>query len=106
MLRKTVIALTVASVGLAAPTMALARGGGGGDGGDGGDRGDRGDRGFGGGGGGFHGGGMARVVAASMVATVVAHSAAAWRFMMVVSVAANVSGGETVPRRHVCNAQG
>src|SRR3979409_503766 len=44
MLRKTVIALlAVASVGLASPTMALARGSGGG---------------FGGGGGGFHGGGM------------------------------------------------
>jgi hypothetical protein len=45
MLRKTVIALlAVASVGVATPTMALARGGGGG--------------GHGGGGGGFHGGGM------------------------------------------------
>src|ERR1700716_2313286 len=55
MLRKTAIALlAVASVGLAAPTMALARGGGGGGmgGGHGG--------GFGGGfgGGGFHGGGF------------------------------------------------
>jgi hypothetical protein len=49
MLRKTVMALlAVASVGLAAPTMALARGGGGGGGHGGG---------FGGGGG-FHGGGM------------------------------------------------
>src|SRR6201993_2482609 len=47
MLRKTVIALLAfASVGLAAPTMALARGGGGGGGG-----------GHGGGGGGFGGGG-------------------------------------------------
>ena len=37
MLRKTVIALlAVASVGLASPTMALARGGGGGGGGGGG----------------------------------------------------------------------
>jgi hypothetical protein len=52
MLHKTVIALlAIASVGLAAPTMALARGGGGGGGGHGG-----GGGGFGGGGGGFHGG--------------------------------------------------
>jgi hypothetical protein len=62
MLRKTVIALlAVASVGLAAPTMALARGGGGGGGGGGGHGG--GGGGFGGGhgggfGGGFHGGGF------------------------------------------------
>src|SRR3954464_11009533 len=58
MLRKTAIALlAVASVGLAAPTMALARGGGGGGGGGmGGGHGG----GFGGGfgGGGFHGGGF------------------------------------------------
>ncbi|SDS95592.1 hypothetical protein SAMN05444158_3818 [Bradyrhizobium canariense] len=63
MLRKTVIALlAVASVGLASPTMALARGGGGGGGGGGG----HGGGGFGGGGfhgggfggGGFHGGGL------------------------------------------------
>src|SRR5258708_836391 len=46
MLRKTIIALVAAaSVGVLAPTVALARGGGGGGGG------------FGGGGGGFHGGG-------------------------------------------------
>src|SRR5258706_11896341 len=51
MLRKTAIALlAVASVGLAAPTMALARGGGGGGGHGGG------GGGFGGGGGGCHGG--------------------------------------------------
>jgi len=50
MLRKTAIALlAVASVGLAAPTMALARGGGGGGGHSGG----------GGGMGGGHGGGFA-----------------------------------------------
>src|SRR5882757_3367027 len=58
MLRKTAIALlAIASVGLAAPTMALARGGGGGGGGGmGGGHGG----GFGGGfgGGGFHGGGF------------------------------------------------
>src|SRR5882757_334795 len=58
MLRKTVIALlAVASVGMASPTMALARGGGGGFGGGGGG-GHGGGGGFGGGGGGFHGGGM------------------------------------------------
>jgi hypothetical protein len=53
MLRKARIALAIAAIGLAAPTMALARGGGGGGGGHGG--------GFGGGGfsgGGFHGGGF------------------------------------------------
>src|SRR5260370_27311954 len=50
MLRKTVIALlAVGSVGLASPTMALARGGGGGSGGHGGGV---------GGGGGFHGRGV------------------------------------------------
>jgi hypothetical protein len=61
---KTVIALlAVASVGLAAPTMALARGGGGGGGGHGG-----GGMGgvFGGGHGGFGGGGST-VVASSPV---------------------------------------
>src|SRR3981189_2305671 len=64
MLRKTAIALlAVASVGLAAPTMALARGGGGGGGGHGGGGGGMGGGhggGFGGGfgGGGFHGGGF------------------------------------------------
>jgi hypothetical protein len=53
MLRKTVIALlAVASVGMASPTMALARGGGGGGGGGGG------FHGGGMGGGGFHGGGF------------------------------------------------
>jgi hypothetical protein len=53
MLRKTVIALlAVGSVGLASPTMALARGGGGGGGGG------HGGGGGGMGGGGFHGGGM------------------------------------------------
>ena len=42
MLRKRIIALlAVASVGLAAPTMALARGGGGGGGGGGGSRANR-----------------------------------------------------------------
>src|SRR5260221_2616035 len=67
MLRKTAIALlAVASVGLAAPTMALARGGGGGGGhgGGGGGMGGGHGGGFGGGGfpcgrlwgGGFHGG--------------------------------------------------
>src|ERR1700740_523620 len=62
MLRKTVITLlAVASVGLAAPTMALARAGGGGGGGGGGHGG---GGSFGGGhggvgGGGFHGGGFA-----------------------------------------------
>src|SRR6266403_2469833 len=62
MLRKTAIALlAVASVGLAAPTMALARGGGGGGhGGGGGGMGGGHGGGFGGGfgGGGFHGGGF------------------------------------------------
>src|SRR5258705_3959127 len=61
MLRKTAIALLAfASVGLAAPTMALARGGGGGGGGGGGHGGGggMGGGGFGGGGGGFHGGGL------------------------------------------------
>jgi len=62
MLRKAVITLlAVASVGLAAPTMALARAGGGGGGGGGGHGG---GGSFGGGhgglgGGGFHGGGFA-----------------------------------------------
>jgi hypothetical protein len=56
MLRKTVLALAaVAAVGLAAPTMALARGGGGG-GGHGGGGGFGGGHGGGFGGGGFHGG--------------------------------------------------
>src|ERR1700682_125988 len=67
MLRKTVIALlAVASVGLASPTMALARGGGGGGGGGPGGGGPRGGGGGGGGGfgrggggGGFGGGGGA-----------------------------------------------
>jgi hypothetical protein len=62
MMRKTIIALlAVASVGLAAPTMALARGGGGGGGGHGGGgMGGGHGGGFGGGmgGGGFHGGGF------------------------------------------------
>jgi hypothetical protein len=61
MLRKTAIALlAVASVGLAAPTMALARGGGGGGGGGhgGGGGGMGGGHGGGFGGGGFHGGGF------------------------------------------------
>src|SRR6266436_3701280 len=66
MLRKTAIALlAVASVGLAAPTMALARGGGGGGGGGGhggggGGMGGGHGGGFGGGfgGGGFHGSGF------------------------------------------------
>jgi hypothetical protein len=56
MLRKAMTVLAAAAVGLAAPTMALARGGGGGGGGGGG----HGGGGFGGGGfggGGFHGGG-------------------------------------------------
>jgi hypothetical protein len=56
MFRKTVIALlAIASVGLAAPTMALARGGGGGGHGGGGFGGGHGG-GFGGGHGGFGGG--------------------------------------------------
>jgi hypothetical protein len=55
MLRKTIIALmTVASVGMLAPTVVSARGGGGGGGGGG----HGGGGGFGGGGGGFHGGGF------------------------------------------------
>ena len=53
MLRKARIALAIAAIGLAAPTMALARGGGGGGGGHGG-----GFAGAGFSGGGFHGGGF------------------------------------------------
>jgi hypothetical protein len=61
MLRKTVIALlAVVSVGLAAPTMALARGGGGG-----------------GGGGGGHGGGVVVAMASALVVAE-AVSTAAW----------------------------
>ena len=59
MLHKTAIALlAITSIGLASPTMALARGGGGGHGGGmGGGGGFHGGGGFGGGG--FHGGSMA-----------------------------------------------
>ena len=57
MFRRTVVALlTLAAVGLAAPTMALARGGGGGS--HGGGFGGGGFHGGGSGGGGFHGGGL------------------------------------------------